>query len=140
MNIINIFLKKIKHDFGNIVRSFYNFYLKSYGVKIGNNSMISIGAKIDVRRGSIIIGSNCLITHGCVILSHDHTADILKKDKSEFLTVINDNVFIGVNSIVLPGVTIGKNSIIGAGSVVSSDIPEFSVACGNPANVIRSIT
>ena len=102
--------------------------------------MISIGAKIDVRRGSIIIGSNCLITHGCVILSHDHTADILKKDKSEFLTVINDNVFIGVNSIVLPGVTIGKNSIIGAGSVVSSDIPEFSVACGNPAKVIRSIT
>jgi len=114
--------------------------LRLAGVKIGKNAMISLRAKIDVRRGKVIIGNNCTITYGCIILSHDHAAVLLHPGiKSEGKTVINDNVFIGVNSIILPKVNIGKNTIIGAGSVVTNDIPPNVVAMGNPARVIREI-
>ena len=51
--------------------------------------------------------------------------------------IIEDNVWIGANSVVLPGILIGKNSIIGAGSVVTKDVPSYSVAVGNPAKVIK---
>jgi acetyltransferase-like isoleucine patch superfamily enzyme len=51
--------------------------------------------------------------------------------------VIEDDVWLGYNVIVLPGVTIGKGSVIGAGSVVSKDIPPYSIAIGNPARVIK---
>ena len=54
--------------------------------------------------------------------------------------VIGDNVWIGANSVILPGVTIGSNTVIGAGSVVNRDIPDWSVAAGNPCRVIRPIT
>ena len=109
-------------------------------MKIGKNTMISLRAKIDVRRGKVIIGNNCTITYGCIILSHDHAAALLHpSEKSEGKTIINDDVFIGVNSIILPKVNIGQNSIIGAGSIVSHDIPPNVVAMGNPARIIREI-
>jgi acetyltransferase-like isoleucine patch superfamily enzyme len=101
--------------------------------------MISLGAKIDVRRGKIIIGDNVHITYGCVILSHDYTAKILGKEEINVVTKIEDNCFIGVNSVILPGITVGRGSIIGAGSVVTKDIPPFSLATGNPAKVIKNL-
>ena len=51
-----------------------------------------------------------------------------------------DNVFIGLGATILPGVTIGSNSVIGAGSVVTRDVPPWSIAAGNPCRVIRTIT
>ena len=53
--------------------------------------------------------------------------------------IIEDNVFIGANSIILKGSHIGKNSVIGAGSVVTGKIPEYSIAAGNPAKIIKNI-
>jgi acetyltransferase-like isoleucine patch superfamily enzyme len=53
--------------------------------------------------------------------------------------VIGDNVWLGVNSVVLKGVTIGKNSVIGANSVVTRDIPPNVIAAGNPCKVIKQI-
>ncbi len=133
--------RRFLHYFGNVLRYIYILYLRNLGIQIGNNTMISLRTKIDVRRGKVIIGDNCTITYGCIILSHDHAAGILNRgEKSEGKTVINDNVFIGVNSIILPMVSIGKNSIIGAGSIVTHDIPPNVVAVGNPARVIREIT
>jgi acetyltransferase-like isoleucine patch superfamily enzyme len=54
--------------------------------------------------------------------------------------VVKNGAWIGANAIILPGVTIGKNSVVGAGSVVTKDIPDFSVAVGNPAKVIKNIS
>lgn len=134
-----IALRKMRHIISNIVREIYHLYLRSLGITIGKNTMISLGAKIDVRRGKVIIGDNVHVTYGVVILSHDYSALLLGKKSHESHTVIEDNVFIGVNSVILPGVKIGKNSIIGASSVVTKDIPPLSLAVGNPAKVIKRL-
>lgn len=140
MKSINVLLRKAHHHFGNFLRLLQITYLRCTGVKIGRNTMISLRAKIDVRRGKVIIGDNCHITYGCVILSHDGAArQIDPNDDREGPVVIGNKVFIGVNSVVLPNVTIGENSVIGAGSVVTKDIPPNVVAMGNPARVIRKI-
>jgi acetyltransferase-like isoleucine patch superfamily enzyme len=114
--------------------------LRLSGAKIGKNTMISLGAKIDVRRGQVIIGDNCLITHGCYILSHDGAAHVLNDtDNGNGKVVIGNNVFIGVNTVVMRNVTIGDHAVIGAGSVVNKDIPSGMVAAGNPIKILKEI-
>ena len=128
------------HLLGNILRALQCSYLKMAGVRIGCNCMISLRAKIDARRGQIIIGDRCTITYGCVILSHDASArHINPDDNGSGIVVIEDDVYIGVNSVVLRNVRIGRNSVIVAGSVVSKDIPPNVIAFGNPAKVIKEI-
>lgn len=133
-------LRKLIHYLGNILRFFQLSFLRASGAKIGKNTMISLGAKIDVRRGKVTIGDNCLITHGCYILSHDGAAHILNdKDSGTGYVNIGNHVFVGVNSVVMRNVTIGDHAIIGAGSVVNKDIPEGVVAAGNPIKIIKEI-
>lgn len=133
-------IRKSIHVFGNVLRFFHLSFLRMSGAKIGKNTMISLGAKIDVRRGQVIIGDNCLITHGCYILSHDGAAHVLNEDDNGTgYVTIGDNVFIGVNTVVLRNVTIGNHSIIGAGSVVNKDIPEGVVAAGNPIKILKEV-
>jgi acetyltransferase-like isoleucine patch superfamily enzyme len=133
-------IRKGVHLLGNLLRFFHLSFLRLSGAKIGKNTMISLGAKIDVRRGQVTIGDNCLITHGCYILSHDGAAHVLNDadDGSGFVTIGN-NVFLGVNSVVMRNVTIGDHAIIGAGSVVNKDIPAGVVAAGNPVKVLKEI-
>jgi acetyltransferase-like isoleucine patch superfamily enzyme len=110
------------------------------GVKIGKNCMISLRAKIDSRRGTIVIGDNSSVTYGCVILSHDATVERINPEKkSQGMVRIGSNVFIGVCSVVMPNITIGDNSVVGAGSVVTKDVPPWTVVAGNPAKEIRKI-
>lgn len=131
-------IKKIVFYLGQVLRSLYVAYLRSTGVRIGKHCMISLRAKIDSRRGKVIIGDNVTITYGVVILSHDASAKRLNpNDNGEGTVIIEDGVFIGVNSVVLRNVRIGKNSVIGAGSVITKDIPANAVAVGNPCRVIR---
>lgn len=96
---------------------------------------------------SITIGDNVLVGGGCTILDSDcHSLSWM--DRRELITdmrnkhdapiVIGNDVLIGMNTMILKGVTIGERSIIGAGSVVTQNIPADSVAAGNPAVVIRS--
>lgn len=133
-------IKTLMHATGNVARYAYLFYLKRLGVSIGQNTNISLRAKIDTRRGKIIIGENCYITYGCVILSHDATAKrIDPHDDGSGTVIIEDNVFIGVNSVVLRNVRIGRNSIVGAGSVVTKDVPPNVIVAGNPAKIIKNL-
>lgn len=128
------------HYLGNVLRFFQLSFLRASGASIGKNTMISLGAKIDVRRGKVIIGDHCLITHGCYILSHDGAAHVLDEtDTGTGYVTIGNHVFIGVNTVVMRNVTIGDHAIIGAGSVVNIDIPEGVVAAGNPVRILKKI-
>jgi len=106
---------------------------------------ISPGAYIDSHKlGKVTIGDNCYITRNVVILCHTDTRKggplgIWKEeggDREFGDVIIGNNVFIGVNSVVMPGVHIGENVIVGALSLVMEDIPEGKVAVGIPAQVI----
>lgn len=132
--------RKFIHVLGNFLRFIHLSLLRASGAKIGKNTMISLGAKIDTRRGQVVIGDNCLITHGCYILSHDGAAHVINsEDDGKGKIVIGNNVFVGVNSVILRNVTIGDHSIIGAGSLVNIDIPEGVVAAGNPIKILKEI-
>jgi len=106
----------------------------------GKNCFISKSANIpDPYLTSI--GDNVWITSGCQLLCHDASVIMINIIKSGHLDrvgpiIIGDSSFIGNNVIVLPGITIGSNTIIGAGSVVTKDIPENSVYAGAPARFI----
>ena len=101
---------------------------------IHNTALISLKAHLDkTNPKGIYIGNKSVITTGVVILTHNYVMG-----NGTFVdTKIGDNVFIGVNSIIMPGITIGNNIIIGAGSVVTKNVDDFSIVAGNPARLIR---
>jgi len=131
-------IKKVIRRIGSIVGYLRIAYFRMAGVSIGKDCMISWGAKLDVSGGRIIIGDRCTITHGCIILSHDRAKKRIElNDKGQGTVRLGNDVFIGVNSVILRDVTIGDYSVIGAGSVVTKDVPPRSVVAGNPAKIIR---
>ncbi len=108
-------------------------------IHIGKNVFINSDCKFQ-DQGGIFIGDGVLIGHNVVLatLNHDMSPE---KRRGMYPKPIKTgkNVWIGSNSTVLPGVTIGDNAVIGAGSVVTKDIPKNTVAAGNPARVIKTI-
>jgi acetyltransferase-like isoleucine patch superfamily enzyme len=120
----------------------YADYLKKRGDlhSQGKNCFISKAANIsDPYLTSI--GDNVWITSGCQILCHDASVIMINVAKKGHLDRvgpirIKDNSFIGNNAIVLPDITIGSNTIIGAGSVVTKDVPDNSVYAGTPSRRI----
>ena len=88
----------------------------------------------------ISIGDNVTLAPRVHILAHDASTKVFLGYTRVENTRIGNNVFIGAGSIVLPGVTIGSNVVIGAGSVVSKDIPDNTVAVGNPARVLKPLS
>lgn len=88
----------------------------------------------------ISIGDNVTLAPRVHILAHDASTKVFLGYTRVENTRIGNNVFVGAGSIVLPGVTIGNNVVIGAGSVVSKDIPDNTVAVGNPARVVKSLS
>ena len=112
------------------------YLLVRRGLKLGKNVFVHYNAHIDDSTPHLIeIGDCCTLTNGVIILSHDastkHHLGYTRVGK----VVIGKKTFIGANSVILPNVTIGSNVVIGAGSVVTHDIPDYSVAVGNPAHV-----
>ncbi len=92
----------------------------------------------------ISIGKNCLIAANCQIfdgsghdLSFSEVANRINTIGDAKPIIVEDNVWIGANCIILPGVRIGQGSVISAGSVVHKDIPEMCVAAGNPVKVVK---
>ena len=145
-NILKNTYNKILYKERSSSDSYKNF-LRKKGVTIGENVTFHNPrtAIIDITQPSLIeIGNNVDITNNVTILCHDLAWNVFKQMHGEILgsnkkVVIGNNVFIGVNSVILRGVTIGNNCVIGAGSVVTKDIPSNTVAAGNPAKVIMSI-
>lgn len=91
----------------------------------------------------IYIGDNVMFAPNVTVATAGHPIDPdLRRDAAQFNipVKIGNNVWIGANSVILPGVTIGDNTVIGAGSVVTKDIPENVVAFGNPCRVVREIS
>ena len=91
----------------------------------------------------VTFGDNVFIAPNCVFSTAGHAIDSEQRSRGLEIALpitVGDDVWIGANVYVLPGVTIGSNTIIGAGSVVNKDIPEGVIAVGNPCKVMRKIT
>ncbi|MGA1822568.1 MAG: acyltransferase [Thermoplasmatota archaeon] len=109
--------------------------MKSRGLKIGKDVVMSPGALLDKNYPYLIsIGDNSVICTGVRLLAHDAT---ILEFTGGYMRVgridIKENCIIGINSIILPGVTIGPNVLVASGSVVNKDIPPNTCVAGNPA-------
>lgn len=110
-------------------------------LEIGDNVLINYGCSVGVTK-HIRIGNRANIgTHVTLIDNSFHEIDPAKRNEAppSAPVILEENVWLATRVIVLPGVTIGANSVVGAGSVVTHDIPPNVLAAGSPAKVIRSI-
>jgi maltose O-acetyltransferase len=112
-----------------------------YNIKIGAGFYANFGVVIlDVNR--VTIGDNVMFGPNVQVYSATHPTDPAERlsgSEMGYPITIGDNCWIGGGAIICPGVTIGKDTVIGAGSVVTRDIPERVVAAGNPCRVIRKV-
>jgi acetyltransferase-like isoleucine patch superfamily enzyme len=106
-------------------------------VTIGQGTFLNRNTEI-VSLGSVTIGNDCKIARDVLIMDSDQHA-ILGEALAVVPVVIEDRVWIGARAIVLKGVTIGHDSVVGAGAIVTRSIPPYSVAVGQPARVIRTV-
>ena len=132
------------NDFCTIVaiNDFQNTLDNSYLI-IGENTYIGEYNNIRAGGGSIEIGNNCSISQHVSIIASNHGISnklMIKQQKwsinNNYIKIFDD-VWIGANSVILPGVTISKGVVVGAGSVVTKDIPEYAIVVGNPAKIIK---
>ncbi|GGD89854.1 sugar O-acetyltransferase [Paenibacillus nasutitermitis] len=117
------------------------FCTYGYNTTVGDNFFLNVNCKL-MDSGKISIGNNVFIAPNVCLITEEHAMDVEQRLAGLEYTHpvhIGDNVWICAGAIVLPGVTIGANSVIGAGSVVTKDIPPDSLAVGNPCKVIRSL-
>ncbi len=123
----------------------YAEYLRRWGQyqSIGNECSIPTYANVS-NPYLTSLGNNVRLSQ-CTIFGHDGSVNMIRRvygkpvDKVGPVRLL-DNVFIGHGAIILPGVTIGPNAIVGAGAVVSRDVPEDSVVAGNPARVVTTLS
>ena len=133
------------NEIGLIQPCIFNIATTGSKIVIGDNVGIS-GSTICASK-SVTIGDRVLVGSGCIITDTDsHPIDwedrkAHKNDKTKSSpVVIGDDVFIGARSIILKGVTIGNHSVVGAGSVVSKDVPPDCVVAGNPAIIVKYLS
>ena len=113
-----------------------------YNIEVGSNCLFNYNCTI-IDVGKVKLGDFCLLGPGVSIYTAGHPVHPAMRNFNHTYAAdvqIGDNVWIGGNVVICPGVKIGSNSVIGAGSVVTKDIPSWTVAAGNPCKVIREIT
>ena len=135
----------IKELFGKSENAFVNppFYC-DYGshIRVGKNFFANYNCTI-IDVAEVTIGDNCQLAPNVAIYTAGHPIHPASRNtmyEYGISVTIGDNVWIGGNTVILPGVHIGSNVVIGAGSVVTKDIPDWSVAVGNPCRVVKTIT
>ena len=121
---------------------FYRTHGRKDGkITIGNNVICSNNVTVDFS-GEVIIGDNVTISEEALILSHKHDSKKLshRSDKSciPLKTELKNGCWIGAKAIILPGVTVGEYSIVGAGAVVTKDVALHTIVVGNPAKFIKN--
>lgn len=118
-------------------------YARMIGVKVGQGCRFAPGISFGSEPYLITIGDRVSITAGVVFLPHDGGVWCIRPEhpKADVFgpITVGNNVFIGTRAILLPGVTVGDDCVIGAGSIVTKDIPAGSVAAGSPARVLGPI-
>jgi acetyltransferase-like isoleucine patch superfamily enzyme len=106
-------------------------------MSIGDHTFINYGSSISTYK-KVSIGRHCLLGHHTLIVdSNEHGVEHREVAPPPAQVIIEDHVWIGSRVVILPGVSIGHHSVIGAGSVVTKDIPANCLAVGNPARVVR---
>lgn len=169
ITIVKIFWLRLRGydvDFSVSLRGSNTFFQSTKNsIKIGKGSVIGSNVKLSSGFGGLIVvknrvgifdytiidihsrlevGENTLISPFCYITDYDHVLrdkemPIIRQGYKAFPIKIGKNVWLGAKVIVLKGITIGDNTVIGAGSVVTRDIPSGCVAAGNPARVIKKL-
>jgi len=113
-------------------------------IQIGAGTFLNLGVMI-ASMNLVEIGSHCMLANGCLVTDASHRFDdpVMPVPWQGFTTKgtthVGDNVWCGTNVVITGGVRVGERSVIGANSVVTSDIPPFTVAAGVPARVLRPI-
>jgi acetyltransferase-like isoleucine patch superfamily enzyme len=113
-------------------------------IVIGEGTFLNLGVQV-AAVGRVEIGAHCMLANHCFVSDADHRYDDPHRPvpwqgfTSKGPTRIGDNVWCGANVVVTSGVTVGERCVIGANSVVTHDVPPFSIAVGAPARVIKEI-
>ncbi|CCD24229.1 acetyltransferase NDAI_0C05700 [Naumovozyma dairenensis CBS 421] len=128
--------KEVDESFG-LFPPFYSDCGKR--ITVGKNVFINAGCKFQ-DQGGITIGDGCLIGHNAVLATINHGLDPAKRQSLNLAPIVlEENVWLGANVTIIPGVHIGKNSVVSAGAVVTKDVPANSIVVGVPARVIKTL-
>ncbi|NDV60778.1 sugar O-acetyltransferase [Bacteroides sp. 519] len=136
------FIKQFLGKTGNVINIISPFHCDyGYNIEVGENFFANMNLVV-LDAAKVKIGDNVFIAPNVGIYTAGHPFDIEQRNQGleyAYPVTIGNNVWIGAQVAILPGVTIGDNTVIGAGSVVTKDIPAGVLAVGNPCKVIRQI-
>ncbi len=129
MSVIGFVRGKIREG---VIRVKQYIYIYIYGMDISRTARISVGATLDkTYPKGIHIGDETYIASGAIVFTHDFSRGL------HVDTIIGKRCFIGANAIIMCGVKIGDSVIVGAGAIVTKEVPSYCIVAGNPAKVIK---
>lgn len=146
-NIIHRFILKVIEIIARftIIPKLKVFFYRLMGIHIGKNVGIGLDCMLDSSFPELItIEDDCVISHRVTVIAHDDAKGLKKtssdrNDTTVAAVVLKRGCYIGAGTIILSGVTIGSESVVGAGAVVTKDVPARTIVVGVPARVIRRI-